>query len=323
MNEAGLPAELRSPVPPPRPPLSRATLAVLFFAPMGFTVLAYGAALLVFDRLAVEQREAATAPAASGAALFAQHCASCHGITGDGRGVAHLEPRARAFGADKFKLATTLNGVPTDDDLLRVLKRGIPGSAMPAFAQPADGAPASGAAVAAHLTDDQLRAVIGHVRELTRAGVYADIRRKIEKAGDEDFDPARASQRAAVLSQPGEPLAVPTVPVSAAPDRLANGKAAYLKNCAQCHGPEGKGDGPQVKDMKNEDGTPNRPRDFTAGVYKGGKEPAQLYARIRLGIPGTPMPATPVSSLPDADAADLISYVLSLSERRADGVAAR
>jgi mono/diheme cytochrome c family protein len=38
--------------------------------------------------------------------------------------------------------------VPTDDDLLAVVRGGIPGTAMPAFAQ---------------LTDAERRAVVGHV----------------------------------------------------------------------------------------------------------------------------------------------------------------
>jgi mono/diheme cytochrome c family protein len=118
-------------------------------------------------------------------------------------------------------------------------------------------------------------------------------------------------------------LPVPTLPVSTAADRLANGKAAFTKICAQCHGPKGEGDGPQAKQMKNEDGTENVPRNLTAGVFKAGGDPADLYTRIRLGIPGTPMPATPPNILSDAEVADLISFVLSLSEPRADGVAIR
>ena len=96
----------------------------------------------------------------------------------------------------------------------------------------------------------------------------------------------------------------------------------FLQNCANCHGPEGKGDGQQVKDLnfKNENGTPARPRDLTQGVYKGGGEPEDLYARIVLGIPGTPMPATTKLSPQDLDA--LIAYVRSLA-RNGETVAGR
>ena len=114
---------------------------------------------------------------------------------------------------------------------------------------------------------------------------------------------------------PVPPLELPAQFAPATADSLANGRKVYLQNCAQCHGPEGRGDGAQVKDpnFKNEDGSPARPRDLTQGVYKGGGEPEQLYARILLGIPGTPMPSAP-STLTPRDVEDLVAYVQSLKK---------
>ena len=34
-------------------------------------------------------------------------------------------------------------------------------------------------------------------------------------------------------------------PLTAAPDVLAKGKELFTKNCQRCHGPQGKGDGPE------------------------------------------------------------------------------
>ena len=91
--------------------------------------------------------------------------------------------------------------------------------------------------------------------------------------------------------------------------------------CAKCHGPDGHGDGPQTKDptFKNDDGTPAHPRDLTAGVFKGGRDPRQIYARIMLGMPGTPMPAS--NTLKPQEVDDLIGYVLSLSQPAPGGAA--
>lgn len=72
---------------------------------------------------------------ARGRALYEQQCALCHGLEGDGEGPAAmvLLPRPRDLTSGVFKLASTRNGVPTEDDLLAVLRRGVPGSAMPAW----------------------------------------------------------------------------------------------------------------------------------------------------------------------------------------------
>lgn len=87
---------------------------------------------------------------------------------------------------------------------------------------------------------------------------------------------------------------VKTEPVKATPvaaDEKA-GKALYDKHCTQCHGDEGKGDGPAA------DLVYPRPRDFTLGMYKvrstlSGELPTDhdLFKAISEGLPGTSMPA--------------------------------
>ena len=72
-------------------------------------------------------------------AVYNHACAWCHGKDGRGDGPAafsinkYLSPRPRDFTRGLFKLRSTPSGqVPTDDDLLRTLERGIPGY-MPSF----------------------------------------------------------------------------------------------------------------------------------------------------------------------------------------------
>jgi hypothetical protein len=69
-----------------------------------------------------------------------------------------------------------------------------------------------------------------------------------------------------------------------------------------------------VKDMKNDNGWPTRPRDLARGVFKGGSEKERVYARIALGLPGTPMPGTAATLKPE-ELVDLTNFVLSLSRR--------
>lgn len=69
--------------------------------------------------------------------LFKANCANCHGDKGAGDGAisASLVPRPRDFAEGDFKVRSTQSGdIPTDGDLEKVIKRGMPGTAMPAFA---------------------------------------------------------------------------------------------------------------------------------------------------------------------------------------------
>jgi DMSO reductase family type II enzyme heme b subunit len=68
--------------------------------------------------------------------LYQRHCAACHGKKGNGQGPAAylLFPKPRDFTRGVFKLRSTPSGSPpTDQDLLRTLNRGVPGTSMPAF----------------------------------------------------------------------------------------------------------------------------------------------------------------------------------------------
>lgn len=266
---------------------------LILIIPVLLASLAWGSAFAFRSSLSANKPAAAVSPTA-GRTVYLNNCAYCHGEQGDGRGTTYLEPRARAFGIDRFKFISTLNGVPSDDDILRCVDCGIPGSAMPAFAA---------------LSETDRRSCIEEIRELTRVGLY---QKQVIKAlkNDEDPEPEKFSRVVAEMSIPGKPLAIPSIPAST-PESVARGKATYAVVCASCHGPEGKGDGPQVRDMKNDDGSVNIPRDLTKGLYKAGGEPERLYARIRLGIPGTPMPAT--DKLSDSEVADLIHFVKSLA----------
>jgi DMSO reductase family type II enzyme heme b subunit len=84
----------------------------------------------------------------------------------------------------------------------------------------------------------------------------------------------------------------------------------FAATCASCHGATGKGDGVQAQ--KNDDGTPTRPRDLTRGIFKGSRDAKQLYARIMLGMPGSPMPGSNQTIKPEG-AGDLVNFLLSLS----------
>ena len=76
-----------------------------------------------------------------------------------------------------------------------------------------------------------------------------------------------------------------------APEVSEKGKEVYQKNCAHCHGVEGRGDGSAAENLLPQ------PRDFTRGLYKirstqSGQLPTDqdLFDIITEGMPGSSMP---------------------------------
>jgi mono/diheme cytochrome c family protein len=72
----------------------------------------------------------------AGKQLYLRYCTQCHGEKGDGEGyaAAHLQPRPRNFTLGKYKVRTTPNGaLPTHQDLVNIIRRGMPYTSMPAW----------------------------------------------------------------------------------------------------------------------------------------------------------------------------------------------
>ena len=72
----------------------------------------------------------------AGKQVYAKYCAQCHGENGDGEGYAapHLLPKPRNFTSGKFKVRSTGTGaLPTHQDLVNIIRRGMPYTSMPAW----------------------------------------------------------------------------------------------------------------------------------------------------------------------------------------------
>lgn len=78
------------------------------------------------------------APVLPGKALYERKCAPCHGTAGKGDGLLgrELDPLPRDFTSGTYKFRSTpTGGLPTDEDLHRTIRRGIPNSGMPPWPQ--------------------------------------------------------------------------------------------------------------------------------------------------------------------------------------------
>lgn len=210
-----------------------------------------------------------------GRAVYRDACESCHGRDGDGRGpeASQLTPRPRNFVSGSFKFRSTASGDrPLIDDVVRTVSTGIRGTWMPAFG--------------AILSTSDVRAVSAWVLALGPKGEV----------------PER------LVPSPGE---IQPLPDTA--ELRERGKALYeTLKCGQCHGPEGRGDGPASLGVDDQ-GVSVAPLDFTVGLYKGGSSPGDVYRTFVTGLDGTPMPSYGDSLPKEEDRWALVHYVRSLS----------
>ncbi len=101
-------------------------------AVLGFVVL-----LITVVSKTAEVKPPSSTPklVALGKQIYAQQCVACHGIgaRGDGEAAYLLYPKPRDFVAARYRLVSTWDRVPTDQDLFDTISRGMPGSAMPSW----------------------------------------------------------------------------------------------------------------------------------------------------------------------------------------------
>ncbi|HEX5447380.1 MAG TPA: cytochrome c [Pirellulales bacterium] len=275
--------------------------------------------------------------------LFRQHCAHCHGITGDGAGptAAFLEPYPRDYRQGVFKFKSTLNAAkPTSADLKRTIIEGIPGTAMPSFAL---------------LPNDEVEALVEYVKYLSVRG-QSEMLLAIMLLGGDDLPegetPEAKAQASAeyIKEQVASVIAgwdsakdsivnPPERPETSTPEELAasieRGRTLFLSKeaqCIQCHGPTALGDGKDGGPIKDYDNWNKmklpgdmdrwllpkqvlRPRNLRLGIYRGGRRPMDIYRRVHSGIGGTPMPAGGEGATPVLKAEDIwhvVDFVLSL-----------
>ncbi|VAX08032.1 hypothetical protein MNBD_GAMMA26-1695 [hydrothermal vent metagenome] len=191
---------------------------------------------------------------AQGEHQYSMRCARCHGEKGDGNGPVadFLDPRPRDFTLGMFKFRTTVTGaLPTDEDLFRIITRGIPGTEMPGW----EGLP------------EQLRwALLYYIKTFA------------EDFADPELDP---NKFVITLS--------PKVPSS--PASIAKGKVLYEENkCWECHGKELRGDGRTnlKNDWGDQTRVPNLRYGWN---YRGGRMPEDIVYSFIAGLNGTAMPS--------------------------------
>jgi cytochrome c oxidase cbb3-type subunit 2 len=213
--------------------------------------------------------------AARGKVLFGMYCYQCHGNDGRGDGPRSplFEPAPRDFTQATFKFRSTPSGeLPTRTDLFRTITGGLRGTGMMAFAD---------------LPEEHRWALVEYLRTLSPR--FADH-----------------GESAAV--------AVPEVPLDLdASWRVAAGRQAYGQlGCAQCHGPDGRGDGMAAATLRDVKGRRLPPPDFATRPAKWSNHAGGLYRTLATGLDGTAMPAYATSAEPEA-LWNVVAFVQHLS----------
>ncbi len=99
---------------------------------------------------------------------------------------------------------------------------------------------------------------------------------------------------------------------------IAKGRELYKKmECGDCHGEEGRGDGPSAPTLKDDWGFPIRATNLTKGWnFRGGDAVEDIHRTFMTGFAGTPMPSYADLFENPEEGWHLANYVRSLSSKR-------
>ncbi len=111
------------------------------------------------------------------------------------------------------------------------------------------------------------------------------------------------------------PVAVPRVTVFPA-ELINRGQTVFEQaKCWECHGKNGRGDGPKANELKDDWGYPIKPRNFTSEKFKRGASMEDIFLTVVTGLDGTPMPSFK-DTVTDKDILAVATYVKSLASER-------
>ena len=224
-----------------------------------------------------------------GQATYERWCAGCHGVdgTGDGDGAGYMLPRPRDFTQALYQIRTTASGdLPTDEDILNIIDRGMPGTTMPGWEE--------------LLSDDEREALVQYLKTFSRFFSPDEL--------PQPLDFSSATRPNADVVAEGETL------------------FREVADCAACHGEGGRGDGESAPTLTDDErDLPVRAADLTEGwLFNGGGDVEDIYRRLLTGLDGTPMPSLAdvitAGVITDEQLWAIAHYVRSLSPEDPPGI---
>ena len=215
-----------------------------------------------------------------GHGLYLRYCVGCHGTFGDGNGdhAPFIDPKPRDFVTATFKCRSTPTGtLPTDADLIHVLKTGVEASGMPSWLP---------------LSDQNREDLVAYIKTFSP-------RWQSEKSGEP-------------IKVPAEP---PVTKESIAHGAELYQKMECWK-CHGQHGRGDGPSAPTLTDSKEQPIRPYNFADGGNDArFKCGDSNEDLYKIFMTGLDGTPMPSFADVIQPN-DAWDLVHYLRTLQVHR-------
>jgi cytochrome c oxidase cbb3-type subunit 2 len=187
-----------------------------------------------------------------GGAIYGRRCAVCHGLKGDGNG----------------EKAGDLQTKPRDFRFGTYKFRSTPTGSLP--------------------TDEDLFKTISRglhgTSMLPWLGLTTSDKWSVVYYIKSFCDFFEEGEKIEVVKFPG--------PAESGDEYAEQGKSVYKKaKCRECHGNQGRGDGPTADKLRDDWGLPIRPRNFVEEILKRGIDVEEIYLTIATGLDGTPMPS--------------------------------
>lgn len=226
--------------------------------------------------------ESYAADADAGKKVYQKYCVICHGDKGDGKGLVGIIHRVeksglvwdaypRDFTVGTFKFRSTATGCLPDNEDL--------------LRTVTDGIVRSGMPSHRDVPIENRKAVVEYIK---------------------GFSPRWKEEDLCKVIAINKPQYVGSA------ESVSKGEKVFKDmKCFECHGYEGKGDGPKAKDLKDDWGDRILPFNFTSGTLKRGSSPENIYITFTSGLDGTGMPSYE-DSLNEQDRWNLVSYTLKL-----------
>jgi mono/diheme cytochrome c family protein len=220
-----------------------------------------------------------------GRKVYEIRCLLCHGAQGDGKGYVGtirraekngriLEVLSRDLVPGVFRFRTTPTGCLPDDADL--------------LNTVTEGIPVSFMPSHKELQLVEREAVIEYVKEFSGRWYEEDLCDPIE------------------MEEPGW---------VGSPRSIERGRKVYQEmKCGECHGYDGKGDGPKSNEIFDDWGKQIVPFNFATGELKRGSSPRNVYITFTTGLDGTGMPSYE-DSLNEEDRWHLVSFTLLLMNK--------
>jgi mono/diheme cytochrome c family protein len=115
--------------------------------------------------------------------------------------------------------------------------------------------------------------------------------------------------------KPEAPVQIPAETADTPDSVKRGGELFQTLKCTECHGPEGRGNGPSAPTLDDSKGNRIRPYDFSTGTrFKCGESDEDLFRIFMTGLDGTPMPSFG-DYLNSDQAWDLVHYLRALQVR--------